>query len=518
MRIIHGVYLRKNAFLEGLVVVSARWPMTTTTMPLVRRYFANCAEYTQKRCGSTSQLVPPLNEKSALLRAVSSRSIVLRQRSGTGISISSCRDRDGIPIIQATTRQYATSSSSTSLSKVELSAPSQTTQLRNLSIDPNAPHHDLATFLAHAQHTGLSTSSTVYNGTLYEYLAQETLRRYGFELYRVGGRGDRGVDLVGVWRIPKRETWGEKDEEDKGQENVNTISTGTDKAVKDDRHEVLRVLVQCKRLVGKHAKIGPNLIRELDGAVRGARLGFLFDSILPDPTTATSAPSATSSDITSDNNAPYSNSDNSSSGAALDSSGSGAKNPAIGVLVGTRPATKGVIESLRRSNRGLVWIMLEEVAVNGQLGGGQTKPGSERPSASDDAPSAERLAHQQEEGRKDSHLYSDTNAGSYEDAEINIETDLEHFHVEPTITPSSSPSLPTLVPPKGRVKQIIWNQAARNLGLEDVDVIKRYTSNGGGQRVDRNDEEIARPPEVGPGAKEEEEEVVLSRAGRVILG
>jgi hypothetical protein len=501
MRIVRGVYLRKDAFLEGLGVVPAPWP-------LLRRYWANCAEYRQGRRGSTSQWGPPLAEKSGVLRVESSRSIVLLQRK----SRSSSSRRNRIPIAHATTRQYATSSSSTSVSQTELSPASQTTHQRNLSLDPNAPHHDLPTFLAYTHRTGLSTSSTVYNGTLYEYLALETLRRYGFELYRVGGRGDRGVDLVGVWRIPKRGTSAETDEEDKERGKVNTIGTGTDEAVKDAHHEVLRVLVQCKRLVGKHAKIGPNLIRELDGAVRGARLGFLFDSIFPDPITTTSAPNATPSGITtstgySDNTAPHSDSENSTTTAATTPNSSGSNNPAIGVLVGTRPATKGVIESLRRSNRGLVWIMLEEDAVNGQLGGGQTKSGSEEAGVFDDAATTEIIDHQREE-RKERHLASDANAGSYEDMEINIETDLEHFHVESTTT--ASPSLPTLVPPKGRVKQIIWNQAARNLGLEDVDVIKRYTSSGGGQGVNGNKEEIA--------GAEKEEEVILSRAGRLILG
>ena len=50
----------------------------------------------------------------------------------------------------------------------------------------------------------------------------------------------------------------------------------------------------------------------------------------------------------------------------------------------------------------------------------------------------------------------------------------------------------TSAPPllQGRIKQILWNQAARDLGLEGVDVVKRYDSGG-------------------------EEEVVLMRGGRV---
>lgn len=326
-------------------------------------------------------------------------------------------------------------------------------------INPSAAHHSLATFLTHAQRTGLSTSSTVYNGTVYEYLTQETLRGHGFELHRVGGRGDRGVDLVGLWRIPRGR-----------QETASEVVDERDRRSGCHDLVVLRVLVQCKRLVGKHAKIGPNLIRELDGAVRGARLGFLFDSIVPRATdsgdgggmattTTGKDPSIALDDAETPNSSHYSTT------------------PAIGVLVGTRPATKGVIDTLRLSNRGLVWIMLEEVA-----GAGNSTSGVHSDADSESQPPRTTAL-----------------AGQEEDEARNAEPRAE--------SPSTRPS-----PPTGRIRQIIWNQAARNLGLEGVDVVKRYVS--ASPRVIDRDSEGRVDAERGDDAERGEEEVVLCRAGR----
>ena len=422
-----------------------------------------------------------------------------------------------------------------------------------LPINPTAAHHDLPTFLAHAQRTGLSASSTVYNGTVYEYLAQETLRRYGFELQRVGGRGDRGVDLVGVWAIPKQN-------DDRGQ--VHAAGSGNRRGGGGGAsHEILRVLVQCKRLVGKSAKIGPNLVRELDGAVRSARLGFLFDSLGPHypiggyTTPSTTNVITTSGRVEAENTATNADEETSieahTSSERYDgdynntSSTTTNSRPAIGVLVGTRPATKGVIESLRRSNRGLVWIMLEEEVppVKGtgsgtglSRGNGETAAEIKGattahtiPNSGQNGEEAEAEAQIEEEQAREIHQHGEpvADAYAYADEEINIETDLEHFHISSASspTPTSTPNpTPTPAPiPKGRIKQIIWNQAARNLGLEGIDVIKRYpsippcpspstptpTKNGDtdGNVEANNGKETKR-----------EEEVVLSRAGRVILG
>ncbi|KAL2431062.1 hypothetical protein ABEF95_002926 [Exophiala dermatitidis] len=303
-------------------------------------------------------------------------------------------------------------------------------------------HNDLASFHRHARRTGLSPSSTVYTGTCYEYLAQKTLRRYGFELSRVGGRGDRGVDLVGVWRVGNVNTAGSvsisrsgsrsnstsdsnlvtnsrKQKQTQAQtemnasttttmttDNSDTTTTATPSTLSSSTSPMtLNVLVQCKRLTGKHAKIGPNLIRELDGAVRAARYSTFC--INPDS-------------ISVSNSVP--------------TLGPKGPKPTLGVLVGTRPATKGVVESMRRSNRGLVWIMMEEDQQieedieleigleQEQLGNGVGK-GEER--------------NEGNEGEKEG-----------------------------------------VVPVRGIIKQILWNQAARDLGLEGVDVVKRILPSG----------------------------------------
>lgn len=114
---------------------------------------------------------------------------------------------------------------------------------------------------------------------MYEYLAQATLRRYGFQLQRCGGRADQGVDLIGHWHIPE--------------------SLGPP----------LRVLVQCKR---SENGVGPSVVRELEGAFRGAPAGWRGSE-------------------------------------------------AVGVLVGRGKATRGVLEALRKSERGLVWVLMEEL-------------------------------------------------------------------------------------------------------------------------------------------------------------
>jgi hypothetical protein len=105
---------------------------------------------------------------------------------------------------------------------------------------PSPHHHDLASFVAYARRSGLDVKSTVYVGTHYEYMVAATLGRYGFSLRRVGGASDRGTDLLGTWMPP-------------------TAERG------------LRVLVQCK---AGAQRVGPSLVRELEGAFAGAPPGW----------------------------------------------------------------------------------------------------------------------------------------------------------------------------------------------------------------------------------------------------
>lgn len=143
---------------------------------------------------------------------------------------------------------------------------------------PSQQHNDLTTFLSYAERISLPQTSTVYVGTHYEYTVLQSLRRYALALHRIGGRDDAGIDLVGTWHLPERE-----------------------------RERALRVLVQCKAL---KTKLGPNLVRELEGAMRQAPVGWRTGQT-------------------------------------------------AGVLVSPREATKGVRDALARSSYPLFWMMVE---------------------------------------------------------------------------------------------------------------------------------------------------------------
>ncbi|KAJ5380495.1 uncharacterized protein N7496_002923 [Penicillium cataractarum] len=143
---------------------------------------------------------------------------------------------------------------------------------------PSQQHDDLTSFLSYAERISLPQTSTVYVGTHYEYTVLQSLRHYALALHRIGGRDDAGIDLVGTWHLPERE-----------------------------RERALRVLVQCKAL---KTKLGPNLVRELEGAIRQAPVGWRTGQT-------------------------------------------------AGVLVSPREATKGVRDALARSSYPLFWMMVE---------------------------------------------------------------------------------------------------------------------------------------------------------------
>ncbi|KAI1437206.1 hypothetical protein GGR50DRAFT_120107 [Xylaria sp. CBS 124048] len=146
---------------------------------------------------------------------------------------------------------------------------------------PEAPskdeHADVASYRAYAERTGLDIESKVFVGTHYEYSVAAALRRLGFDLRRVGGHSDRGIDLLGTWSVPSV-----------------------------PEHLPLRVILQCKAWA-RSAKIGPQFIRELEGACLGAPPGWR---------------------------------------------GSGV----IGLLVSMQPATRGIRESLAHSRWPLAYV------------------------------------------------------------------------------------------------------------------------------------------------------------------
>ena len=98
-----------------------------------------------------------------------------------------------------------------------------------------ATHNDLESFLAYANTTNLSTTSTYYRGTLYEYTVLQALRYFNICLHRTGGTDDKGLDLRGRWVLPHH----------------------------NDYSEGIPVVVQCK---AEKKPVGPKYMRELEGA------------------------------------------------------------------------------------------------------------------------------------------------------------------------------------------------------------------------------------------------------------
>ena len=229
---------------------------------------------------------------------------------------------------------------------------------RQLSdVEPSSSHHSsLLTFLSHARSANLSPKSSVYNGTLYEYLCLETLSSpsYGFSLTRVGQRNDAGVDLIGEWTPP-----------------VSVGATRNGVSGEDRFPFPLRVLIQCKSS-GK--KLSPNVVRELEGCVAGAPAGWRGEHTLA-------------------------------------------------VLCAKREASKGVRDAVRDAGMGVVWIMIEPVWQQSAM--------PSRAFALDDTAEEEK-------------------GGG------------EEMNLEGTKIPI------------GRVRQMLWNRRAADVGLEAVKVCMSY--------------------------------------------
>ena len=153
--------------------------------------------------------------------------------------------------------------------------------------------------------------------------------------------------------------------------------------------QTLRVLIQCKRHKGK-ASLRPSAVRELEGAFLGAPTGWRGKDVL-------------------------------------------------GIMVSTKRATKGVITALRASERGLVWVCLEE----------------------EEAVDAEALSDEVQQTDVDETEQVREDVEVFDDA-----TDLTH---DPT---TDEPAVIRTV--DGRVVQLLYNHAARSLGLEGLDVVQRH--------------------------------------------
>ena len=105
-------------------------------------------------------------------------------------------------------------------------------------------HNDLASFSAVIERKNVSRESTVYKGTHYEYTVMESLKQFGFHLHRTGKSNDKGIDLLGHWKLPGKP------------------------------YEI-KVLLQCKVSRGT-----PAAVRELEGAYIGAPSEWQGDNVL----------------------------------------------------------------------------------------------------------------------------------------------------------------------------------------------------------------------------------------------
>ncbi|KAK7753679.1 hypothetical protein SLS62_004301 [Diatrype stigma] len=166
---------------------------------------------------------------------------------------------------------------------------------------PSTEHDDQASYAAYAERTGLDTASNTYVGTQYEYAVAAALRRLGFDLRRVGGRADRGIDLLGTWTLPSP-----------------TPSPSSPISSSSSPPPPLRILLQCKASASRSTAVGPQYIRELEGAFAGAPAGWRRRL--------------------------------SASGRVVaPGSESGPGSGVLGLLVAQRPATKGIRDALGRS-------------------------------------------------------------------------------------------------------------------------------------------------------------------------
>ena len=181
---------------------------------------------------------------------------------------------------------------------------------------PSPNHNNLTTFLAYARRTGLNPVSTTYRGTLYEYLVQSVLRAYGMDLIRVGGRGDGGVDMVGTWSLPAvrpavQQRGGSLDDDGKDAADDSSSEPAPPPPPSSANAPPVRVAIQCKRFAAtSKSSLGPSLVRELEGAVRRRHAGLTAAGGL------------------------------------------------MGILVSTRPATKGLREAMRDCRLPMGWICL----------------------------------------------------------------------------------------------------------------------------------------------------------------
>ncbi|EFA79487.1 hypothetical protein PPL_07538 [Heterostelium album PN500] len=89
--------------------------------------------------------------------------------------------------------------------------------------------------------------NNVKKGTDFELLSINALSKYGFDLKRVGGAGDKGIDFTGVWRLPE------------------SSSSSNGGGHSKSSNQEFNIVGQCKHY---KTRIGPVVLREFESTLQ----------------------------------------------------------------------------------------------------------------------------------------------------------------------------------------------------------------------------------------------------------
>ncbi|PWN50021.1 hypothetical protein IE53DRAFT_387699 [Violaceomyces palustris] len=128
-------------------------------------------------------------------------------------------------------------------------------------------------------------------GTSFEHLSLTLLNQnFGMELERVGGAGDKGIDLKGWWDLTSLLL---AQAEPQASQRVSSGGGGGGAAAGGPKR--LRVIAQCKCL-DPSRKLGPSVVREIEGVLHRALTvpsgGLSNRSSSPSPSSPQSSPSS----------------------------------------------------------------------------------------------------------------------------------------------------------------------------------------------------------------------------------
>ncbi|KAK5072974.1 hypothetical protein LTR51_005615 [Lithohypha guttulata] len=292
------------------------------------------------RSASRSQHVKPITPRGLAGRLSINASPHVHRQCVCHISTPQTRSR------QAEQRTRTSESNSDSIS---VFLPQEQTQLKPLvntatssTTSQISDHHDLPSFLRYHNARRASTTdpekrvklsrSYVFLGTRYEYLIQRHLQDHlGFDLTRVGGAGDGGVDLIGTWKLPLPET-------------------GGDGVAKSGNGTTFRVILQAKRIATSR-KLQPGLMRELEGTLTYANsMRSLQEAFAAHRIRRLNSSGRLETPVDSAEPVEHEKADLSHLST-------------IGILIATRPLTDGIEKAMASSRRPLMYMYLEDSSL-----------------------------------------------------------------------------------------------------------------------------------------------------------